>query len=396
MDLTPEKVSKFLDKDQRALYTLIWNRFLASQAAPAIFDMTTANIKCGKMLFRVTGSVLKFDGFLRIYSEEKEEEPETAQDNGDGQDIRLPALKSGQKLVLRSLQPRQHFTQPPPAFNEASLIKELEERGIGRPSTYAEIVSTIQRRKYVEINEKRFQPTLLGRIIAKLLVANFPDLVNTRFTAEMESSLDLIEEGSASWTETLDRFYGPFQSDLQQADKNMKNIKRDGIFTRETCPKCNEPLLVRSGRYGLFMGCSTYPECDYTRNIEVDTAPESEPVMTDEKCPNCGAPMVIRKGRAGQFLSCSRYPECKTTRPISIGVKCPKCSQGDLIQRRTKRGKIFYSCSRYPDCDFSMWNKPVQMNCPNPDCDSPIMERIVTKKDGEAVLQCPKCKSKAS
>ena len=227
-------------------------------------------------------------------------------------------------------------------------------------------------------------------------MANFPDLVNTRFTAEMESSLDLIEEGSASWTETLDRFYGPFQSDLQQADKNMKNIKRDGFFTRETCPKCNEPLLIRSGRYGLFMGCSDYPECDYTRNIEVDTAPDSEPVMTDEKCQNCGAPMVIRKGRTGQFLSCSRYPECKTTRPISIGVKCPKCNQGDLIQRRTKRGKIFYSCSRYPDCDYSMWNKPVQMNCPNPKCDSTIMERSVTKKGAEAILQCPKCKSKAS
>ena len=396
MDLTPEKVSKFLDKDQRSLYTLIWNRFLASQAAPAIFDMTTANIKCGKMLFRVTGSVLKFDGFLRIYSEEKEDEPDTGREDRDDQDIRLPALKSGQRLALKSLLPRQHFTQAPPAFNEASLIKELEERGIGRPSTYAEIVSTIQKRKYVEINEKRFQPTLLGRIIAKLLVASFPDLVNTSFTAEMESSLDLIEEGSASWTETLDRFYGPFQSDLQQADKDMKNIKREGIITRETCPKCNEPLLIRSGRYGLFMGCSDYPECDYTRNIEVDTAPDSEPVMTDEKCQNCGAPMVIRKGRTGQFLSCSRYPECKTTRPISIGVKCPKCSQGDLIQRRTKRGKIFYSCSRYPDCDYSMWNKPVQMNCPNPDCDSPIMERIVTKKGGEAVLQCPKCKSKAS
>jgi DNA topoisomerase-1 len=395
MDLTPEKVSGFLDKDQRALYTLIWNRFLASQAAPAIFDMTTANITCGKMLFRVTGSVLKFDGFLKIYSEEKDEESETVREERDDQDIRLPLLKSGQRLTLMSLSPRQHFTQPPPAFNEASLIKELEERGIGRPSTYAEIVSTIQKRKYVEINNKRFQPTLLGRIIAKLLVESFPGLVNTRFTAEMESSLDLIEEGSASWTETLDRFYGPFQSDLKQADKNMKNIKREGIFTNEVCPKCNEPLLIRSGRYGLFMGCSAYPACDYTRNIETGNASDSEPVMTDEKCQNCGAPMVLRNGRTGQFLSCSRYPECKTARPLSIGVKCPKCDKGDLIQRRSKRGKIFYACSRYPDCDYSMWNRPVQMNCPNPDCDSTIMENV-KKKTGEAVLQCPKCKSKVS
>ena len=204
-------------------------------------------------------------------------------------------LKTGQRLTLTSLSPRQHFTQPPPAFNEASLIKELEERGIGRPSTYAEIVSTIQKRKYVEINNKRFQPTLLGRIIAKLLVESFPGLVNTRFTAEMESSLDLIEEGSESWTETLNRFYGPFQSDLKQADKNMKNIKREGIFTNEVCPKCNEPLLIRSGRYGLFMGCSAYPECDYTRNIETDNASDTEPVMTDETCQNCGAPMVTEE-----------------------------------------------------------------------------------------------------
>ncbi len=395
MDLPPEKVSKFLDKDQKALYTLIWNRFLASQAAPAIFDMTTANISCGKLLFRVTGSVLKFDGFLKIYSEEKEEESEIIRDDRDEQDVRLPPLKTGQRLTLVSLSPRQHFTQPPPAFNEASLIKELEERGIGRPSTYAEIVSTIQKRKYVEINNKKFQPTLLGRIIAKLLVESFPGLVNTRFTAEMESSLDRIEEGDASWTETLNNFYGPFQSDLQQADKDMKNIKREGIFTNDLCPKCNEPLLIRSGRFGLFMGCSAYPECDYTRNIETDKASDTEPVQTDEKCQNCGAPMVIRKGRTGQFLSCSRYPECKTTRPLSIGVKCPKCEKGDLIQRRTKRGKIFYACSRYPDCDYSMWNRPVQMNCPNPDCDSAIMESV-KKNSGEAILQCPKCKSKAA
>ena len=395
MDLTPEKVSRFLDRDQLALYTLIWNRFVASQAAAAVFDMTTANISCGRMLFRVTGSVMKFDGFLRIYGDRKEEEPETPKEDNDEQDTPLPLLKSGQKLTLKSLLPRQHFTQPPPAFNEASLIKELEERGIGRPSTYAEIVSTIQKRKYVELSEKRFRPTLLGRIIAKLLVESFPDLVNTHFTAEMESSLDLIEEGRASWTETLGRFYEPFRSELQQADKNMKNIKREGIPTTEICPKCGEALLIRSGRYGLFMGCSTYPECDYTRNIETDTAPETEPVMTDEQCPNCGAPMVIRKGRTGRFLSCSRYPDCKATRPLSIGLKCPKCGQGDLIQRRTKRGKTFYSCSRYPNCDYSVWNRPVQMTCPNPDCDSTIMEKVTSKK-GESVLECPKCKSKTS
>ena len=261
-------------------------------------------------------------------------------------------------------------TQPPSAFNEASLIKELEEQGIGRPSTYAETVSTIQKRKYVELEDKKFRPTLLGRIIAGLLVDSFPKLLNTRFTAEMESSLDRIEEGKASWTETLEDFYGPFQSDLQQAKRNMKNVKREGIPTQAKCPDCGEPLLVRSGRYGLFIGCSAYPECGYTQKIAAEKLPSAEPVPTDQKCPECGAPMVIRAGRTGPFMSCSRYPECKATRPVTTGVTCPKCGTGELAQRRTKKGKTFYSCSRYPQCDYSLWYKPVSVACPNPDCDS--------------------------
>ncbi len=393
MELPPEKVSRFMDKAQSALYTLIWNRFVASQAAPAVFDLTTANIRSGKLLFRVTGSVMKFDGFMKIYSQEKEDEP--GQGNGEKEDAGrlLPPLKAGDKLALKKLLPRQHFTQAPPAFNEASLIKELEEQGIGRPSTYAETVSTIQKRKYVELQDKKFRPTLLGRIIAGLLVDSFPKLLNTRFTAEMESSLDRIEDGKASWTDTLEDFYGPFKSDLQQAKRNMKSVKREGIPTQSKCPDCGEPLLVRSGRYGLFIGCSAYPECGYTQKIAAEKLPSAEPVPTDQKCSACGAPMVIRAGRTGPFMSCSRYPECKAARPLTTGVACPKCGTGELAQRRTKKGKTFYSCSRYPQCDYSLWYKPVSVACPNPDCDSVIMEERAGKKD-HAFLQCPKCKAK--
>lgn len=393
MELPPEKVSRFMDKAQSALYTLIWNRFVASQAAPAVFDLTTANIRSGKLLFRVTGSVMKFDGFMKIYSQEKEEEP--GQSNGEKEDAGrlLPTLKAGDKLALKKLLPRQHFTQAPPAFNEASLIKELEEQGIGRPSTYAETVSTIQKRKYVELQDKKFRPTLLGRIIAGLLVDSFPKLLNTRFTAEMESLLDRIEDGKASWTETLKDFYGPFQSDLQQAKRHMKNVKREGIPTQAKCPECGEPLLVRSGRYGLFIGCSAYPQCAYTQKIAAEKLSTAEPVPTDQKCSECGAPMVIRAGRTGPFMSCSRYPECKAARPLTTGVTCPKCGTGELAQRRTKKGKTFYSCSRYPQCDYSLWYKPVSVACPNPDCDSMIMEERAGKKD-HAFLQCPKCKAK--
>lgn len=393
MNLAPENVSRHLDKNQLALYTLIWNRFVASQAAPAVFDMTTANIGSDGMLFRVTGSVLKFDGFLKIYSEERDDQTDSSNGDREDQEVTLPRLTPGENVTLQKVLPRQHFTQPPPLFTEASLIKELEERGIGRPSTYAETVSTIQRRKYVELRDKRFRPTLLGTLIAKLLVESFPDLVNTRFTADMESSLDLIEEGKASGTQTLDEFYGPFQSWLERADLQMKNIKRDGIPTREDCPQCGETLLIRSGRYGLFLGCSAYPECDYTRNVSAEAADDSTPESTDKKCPHCGSPMVIRKGRTGPFLSCSRYPECKAASPLTTGMKCPKCGTGDLIQRRTKKGKTFYGCSRYPDCDYTAWNKPVNQACPNPDCGSTIMERVSTKK-GESALVCPKCKAR--
>lgn len=393
MERTPAKVAPYLDKAQLSLYTLIWNRFVASQTAPAVFDVTTANIKSGNLLFRVTGSVLRFDGFLKIYAQLKEEPAEGTAGEQDESDRLLPPLTVGETLKLEKLSPRQHFTQPPPPFNEATLIKELEEQGIGRPSTYAETVSTIQRRKYVALEDKRFRPTLLGRIIAGLLVDGFPRLVNARFTAEMESYLDRIEEGHASWTETLENFYQPFQDNLAQAKKTMKNIKREGIATAHVCPDCGQPLVLRSGRYGLFLGCTGYPECGYTRDVASDREAAPEPVPTDEICPQCGASMVLRNGRTGPFLSCSRYPECRTARPVTTGITCPKCSKGELAQRKTKKGKVFFSCTEYPNCDYSLWYRPVAQSCPNPDCDSPIMEEH-PRKQGNPVLQCPKCKSK--
>ncbi|MGC8658389.1 MAG: type I DNA topoisomerase [Desulfomonilaceae bacterium] len=393
LDFPPERVAPFLDKQQRDLYTLIWNRFLASQAAPAIFYMTTANITADNLLFRVTGSVMKFDGFTRIYAISADDDGSAACEDKENSGAVIPDLYEGDVLQLVSLIPRQRFTQPPPAFNEASLIKELEERGIGRPSTYAEIVTTIQKRKYVEIVDKKFEPTVLGRIIASLLVDSFPDLVNPQFTAEMESSLDLIEDGAETMPQILGQFYGPFNSAFSEAKKNMTNIKRDGVITKEFCPECGSRLLIRAGRYGLFLGCPSYPDCSYTKKLASEAPMKSVPVPTDKICA-CGAPMVIRQGRSGPFLACSRYPECKSASPVSTGAQCPKCGEGALIYKRTKRGRAFYGCDQYPKCDFSMWNKPIPAKCANPDCDSNLMEEKTSKKEGR-YMQCPKCHAKS-
>ncbi len=393
MENSPASVKKYLDKGQFALYSLIWNRFVASQMAPAIYDQTSADIVNDGLLFRVSGSILKFDGYLKVYGSSQETSQASPEEEESQGDRVIPPLKKGQVLKLESLLPRQHFTQPPASFNEASLIKELEDKGIGRPSTYAEIVSTIQKRKYVEIVDKRFVPTILGRIIAKLLVDSFPRLLDPDFTAELESGLDLIEGGERSWTETLDNFYQPFQNELGQAEKEMKNIKRDGVPTIESCPECGAPLILRSGRYGIFLGCSAYPGCDFTSNVGSSKRAMADPVPTDEKCPECGAQMLLREGKSGPFLSCSSYPDCKKTAAISTGAPCPKCSKGELAQRTTKRGKTFFSCERYPECDYSLWNRPIKADCPN--CDSKIMEQRSTKKSG-AFLQCPECKSKVS
>jgi DNA topoisomerase-1 len=397
MEFSPESIAHFLDKDQRALYRLIWDRFIASQMAPAIFDQTTADISAADLLFRATGSILKFDGFLKVFRHD--DRKNAAEDNEDDpnrqeEDVRLPPLETGMTLDLKALSPRQHFSQPPPPFNEATLIKELEELGIGRPSTYADIVSTIRKRKYVELTDKRFKPTPLGRIVGKLLRKSFPDLLDTKFTADLESSLDRIEEGEVSWIDTLAGFYGPFSEDLRKADEEMANLKRNGFPTHRVCPVCGEGLILRSGRFGLFLGCSAYPTCSYTSNIPSDHKTQVETLPSDQICPDCGSPMVIRVGRSGPFHSCSRYPACKAVKPFSTGVPCPKCGSGELAKKKSKKGKIFYSCTRYPECDFAMWREPVAHPCPNPACDSLVMEVRSTAKSGERTLQCPKCNAK--
>jgi len=357
MDRTPEKVAPYLDKAQLALYTLVWNRFVASQAAPAVFDMTTLIIAAGRLRFKTTGAVMRFDGYTRIYFIESDEENGSQKNANDESAKSLPLLEVGELLTVLKIEPRQHFTQPPPMFNEASLIKELEELGIGRPSTYAEIISTIQKRKYVEIEDKKFRPTLLGRIISGLLVDNFPRLLDTQFTAQMESSLDRIEDGAISWTDTLRDFYQPFENDMKLAKQGMHNIKKTGLPINESCPKCGRPLLIRSGRFGLFLGCSGYPDCGYTSNIQANKSEPPEPIQSDQVC-ECGAPMVVKRSGRGPFLACSRYPECKVTKPIGIGVGCPKCGKGELIRRRSKKGWFFYGCSRYPDCDYIQRKQP--------------------------------------
>ncbi len=357
MERPPEKVAPYLDKAQLALYTLIWNRFVASQATSAIYDMTTLIIAAGKLRFKAIGTVMRFDGFTRIYSVETDEDTDKQKTAETESTKSLPVLEVGERLTVHNITPRQHFTQPPPMFNEASLIKELEELGIGRPSTYAEIISTIQKRKYVEVADKKFRPTLLGRIIAGLLVDNFPRLLDTQFTAQMESSLDRIEDGTVTWTDTLRDFYESFKEDMKLAKQGMQNIKKTGLQINESCPECGQPLLIRSGRFGLFLGCSAYPECDYTSNIKEKNYEHTEPVHSDKVC-DCGAPMLVKRSSKGAFLACSRYPECKITKPLGVGVTCPKCGKGELLRRRSKKGRFFYGCSRYPDCDYIQWKQP--------------------------------------
>jgi len=385
----PESVKQYLDKDQLALYRLIWNRFLASQMNPAILDMTGADIEAGKYTFRATGAVVKFQGFMAVYTEGKDEE-KTEEEKAD--EKTLPPLAAGDELTLDRIAPKQHFTQPPPRFTEASLVKELEEKGIGRPSTYAAIMSTIVDREYVEKKQSAFFPTELGVIVNDLLVDSFPDLFNVAFTAKMEDELDGVEEGRMAWADTVKEFYEPFSKALITAQKGMRNIKREETPTDIPCDKCGKLMVIKWGRNGKFLACPGYPECKNTRELPEELggpsekAPMAAPETTDEVCPKCGSPMLIKSGRFGKFLACSSYPKCKTTKPISLGVACPKGCGGFLNERRTKGGKSFFGCSNYPKCDFATWDRPVARKCP--DCGSPFLVEKYSKKDGPSVA-CP-------
>jgi DNA topoisomerase-1 len=342
---TPEFVKPFLDEAQFKLYELIWKRFIASQMEPAKLETTTVSVKAGKYIFRASGTAILFDGFLKIYDEDSED---TNDENGNG--LRIPAgLEVEQKLNLEEINPNQHFTKPPPRYTESSLIKELESNGIGRPSTYAMIVGTIIDRRYVEQTDRKLFPTKLGRKVSSILVQNFPDIFNVNFTAKMEGELDLIADGEIDYLQVLNDFYKPFAKSLLEVEANLEKIK---------CEKCGSDMDIKIGRYGKFLACTNYPACSNIKSLKEISTGTNEPEYTGEICPKCNSRTVYREGKLGRFIGCEKYPDCDFTKTISIGLKCPKCSEGDIIPRRTKKGKIFYGCNRYPDCDYASWKLP--------------------------------------
>ena len=383
---TPESLKPYLDTQQYRLYDLIWKRFIASQMKPAILDATTIDIKAGNYLFRATGSVIKFDGFRRVYMEGVDD---VANDQNDAspENATLPIVKEGEKLTLRKLMPKQHFTQPPPRYNEATLIKALEAKEIGRPSTYASILGTIQK-EYVTKEQARLIPTDVGRLVNALLIAGFPNIVDVEFTKGMEQKLDTIAEGKVGWIDTLREFYPPFQTALEAApDKMYEARKAMEVESDETCDKCGGKMLVKWGKYGRFIGCANYPECRNIKTLNGDETPTEPPEQTDTACDKCGEPMVIRHSRAGaRFLSCSGYPKCKNAKPIPMGVDCPEQEcDGYLGERRSRNRKIFYGCSNYPTCKFASWDKPIPEPCPK--CKAPFLVEK-SKKTGELLRAC--------
>jgi DNA topoisomerase I len=397
MEWTPDRVRPFLEPDMARLYELIWNRFVACQMKPAVYDQTTVEISAGRATFRAAGSILKFAGYLAVYGmaptteeEADQEKLGTDEPRTDEGNVQLPELAEGDRLRLvgQGLLSEQHFTQPPPRFTEASLVKELEEDGIGRPSTYASILSVIQEKKYVEKIEGRFHPTELGKITTEELVKHFPSEMDVTFTAGMEEQLDQISDGEADWRRVLRDFYGPFQATLAKAEQEMRDVKREEIPTDVTCEKCGKMMAIKWGKMGRFLACTGYPDCKNTKDFkEVDgkvVPVEEEP--TDETCEKCGRPMVIKRGRFGRFMACSGYPECKTSKPLSIGVACPTCKVGYLTERRSRRGKVFFGCNRYPDCTFAAWDRPLPQTCPQ--CASPYLLQKYSKRDGARIV-CP-------
>ncbi len=376
----PDAIKQYLENDQYKLYKLIWNRFVASQMNPAVIDQTSVDVKAGDYTFRATGSVVKFPGFMAVYMEEKSED-QAAEDD----EAVLPSLTEGELLALIKLDPRQHFTQPPPRFSEALLVKTLEEKGIGRPSTYAAIISTIQDRDYVNKVENKFRPTELGVLVNDMVITSFPVVMDVAFTARMEEELDKIEEGQMTWVDVVKDFYKPFSESLEKAQADMKDFKAEQKPTDISCEKCGKPMIIKWGRNGQFLACSGYPDCKSTRpfvrteNGGVAVALEE---TTDEICPKCGSAMIIKRGRFGKFIACSKYPECKYTQGMSTGVLCPE-DGGKIVERRSRFGKAFYSCANYPECKYAIWNKPVLRPCPR--CNAPFLVEKYSKKTGLSI-----------
>jgi DNA topoisomerase-1 len=441
---TPESLARHLGEDEFRLYQLIWMRFIASQMLPALFDQTTIEVSAtgqdgAQYLFRATGSVPRFDGFLAVYEEGKDQKDEEDEELKH----KLPAVAERERLKLRALKPEQHFTEPPPRYTEATLVKKLESDGVGRPSTYASILSTVQDRGYVRKDAGRLAPTELGMVVTDLLVESFDDIFDVRYTARMEEELDEIEEGKVDWRAALGDFYKDFQKDLRRAETHMTDIKRLEKPTDLVCDKCGQPMVIRWGRHGSFIACSGYPECTNTRELTVDLPDVDSVDLTEQEdaeyCENCGRPMVLKRGRFGTFYACTGYPDCKTTKRIgtaqkkpdvpldencpqcggrlavkhgrygeftacsnypackyvkqkTTGVACPSCGAGEIVERRSRRGRTFYGCNRYPECEFVSWAKPVAEKCPA--CGGPYLVERWGRAGGS--VHCPdrKCKYK--
>jgi DNA topoisomerase-1 len=379
----PEKVKPFLTSDQFRLYQLIWKRTVASQMAAAILDATSVDLSAGKrFVFRASGQVIRFPGFMKLYIESTDETEEKSEGT-------LPPLEEGEKILCRELLPEQHFTQPPPRYTEASLVKTLEEYGIGRPSTYASIINTLLTRKYVRLEKRAFYPEDVGMVVSDLLVNHFERYVDYNFTAKLEEDLDAISRGETRWQPVLKGFWDPFINLLKQKETEISKQEVTTEKTDRECPECGKPLVIKLGRAGRFLACSGFPDCRYTEPL--NGAAREEPVLSDQKCDKCGAPMLIKEGRYGKFLACSAYPKCKNIQPLvkpkSLGIPCPECGEGELQEKKSRYGKIFYSCNRYPKCKFALWDLPVAEPCPK--CHFPLVVEKVTKRQG-TFRKCPR------
>ncbi|MEA3274577.1 MAG: type I DNA topoisomerase [Pseudomonadota bacterium] len=385
----PTEIKAHLSSDQARLYELIWKRTLACQMAHALINTVAVDLAAGEgNLFRSTGSTVTSPGFMRVYLEGRDD----AKAADDDEERMLPHLEEGELVDVLAIRPEQHFTEPPPRYTEASLVKVLEEYGIGRPSTYASIISTLQDREYAQLEKKRFHPTDVGRVVNKFLTEYFTPYVDYDFTARLEDELDAVSRGEEEWVPLLEQFWRPFK-DL--VDHTQENVKRSDVTQEvidEACPQCGSPLAIRLGRHGRFIGCTKYPECDYTRDLQERKKEEQPPpeVVAGRSCPECGSELQIKRGKFGKFIGCSAYPKCRyiepLERPQDTGVTCPKCNKGTLLKKKSRRGKIFYSCSTYPKCDYAVWNEPVAEPCPQ--CGWPVLTIKVTKRSG-AEKVCP-------